>query len=62
MSYLMTLLHDGALAATAAYTGTITSAGLTAVFAPDSVRRRDARKVLKILLPHGRYQRRHEDQ
>jgi hypothetical protein len=64
MPNLTMLLDDGALAATAtgaAYTFTSTVAGLTAVFARDPARRDDARKVLKILLLRGRYQRRHDD-
>jgi hypothetical protein len=53
MSNLPTLLHDGALAASAGallYTGTITTAALVALLAPTPQRRREARAVLSLLL------------
>jgi hypothetical protein len=53
MSTLPTLIHSGAIAAgigSVLYTGTVTTAALTALLAPTSERRRDARAVLTILL------------
>jgi hypothetical protein len=53
MSSLHTLVHDGALTAgiaTLLYSGTVTSAALTALLAPSAARRRAARDVLTVLL------------
>ncbi|CCH30187.1 hypothetical protein ABZ816_38065 [Actinosynnema sp. NPDC047251] len=53
MSTALALIHDGALAAgisTVLYTVTVTTATLTALFAPTPQQRCDARSVLTILL------------
>jgi hypothetical protein len=53
MPSLPALLHDGALTAGTAgllYAATITTAALTALFAPTPTRQRTAQNVLKVLL------------
>jgi hypothetical protein len=53
MSHLPQLIYDGTLVAgvaTLLYAGTVTTTALTAVFAPTKQRRRNARKVLRLLL------------
>jgi hypothetical protein len=57
MSTALALIHDGALAAgigTVLYSATVTTAALTALLAPTTRRRRDARTVLTILIRNRR--------
>lgn len=59
MPELTTLLHAGAVSG-ALYAGSAATATLVALLAPSQAHRRDARKVLAILLrqPHRRTERR----
>ena len=53
MSNALAMIYDGAFVAgigTVLYTATVTTAAFTAILAPTSQRRRDARTVLTILL------------
>jgi hypothetical protein len=53
MFQLLTVIHHGALGLAASgllYAGSATTAALVALLAPGSARRRDARKVLALLL------------
>ena len=52
MPNLPELIYEGTGAAALLYTGTVTAAALTALLARTPARRRAAREVLTILLPH----------
>ena len=56
MSQLPALIHDGALGLAISgllYAGSTMAAALVALLAPSPTRRRDARKVLALLLRRG---------